>query len=216
MADVPLSPAELEALAEFLRGIPLFANLRTTDLDALVRVASKEEYPAGSILYRQSDADNSLYIIYDGTIELNHIDPQGAPNDVGTRGPGDWLGESSALLGEPHDVTASAVTPTTALVFTRDDFKTLFAADAGFRGRLSPKDENARKINSPQFGWQAADESVVVFTREHPWSLVRAAILPIGLMVLAIVLAILAGQLAAPLGWIVGGLAAVLFLGAVG
>ena len=155
MAEVPLTPAELEALAEFLHGIPLFANLRPIDLDALALQASKEEYPAGSIVYRQSDADGSLYVIYDGTLGLTHIDPQGAPNDVGTRGPGDWLGESSVLLGEPHDVTAIALTPTTAVVFTRDDFKTLFAGDPGFQGRLSPKDENARKINAPKFGWQS-------------------------------------------------------------
>lgn len=214
MADVPLSPAELEALAEFLRGIPLFAALRTEDLDALIRLASKEEYPAGSIVYRQSDADGSLYVIYSGTIGLTHIDPQGAPNDVGMRGPGDWLGESSALLGEPHDVTAIALTPATTLVFTRDDFKTLFAADAGFQGRLSPKDENARKINAPQFGWQAADENVVVFTREHPWSLVRVIILPVGAALAALVLALAVGQMAATLGIILLGLFGVLLFGA--
>lgn len=214
MADTALSPEQRETLAEFLRGIPLFANLRTADLDALVDVASWEEYPVGAIVYRQSDADNSLYVIYNGRLGLTHIDPQGAPNDVGTRGPSDWLGESSALLGEPHDVTAIALEPTTALVFTREDFKQLMAADAGFQGRLSPKDENARKINAPQFGWQAADENVVVFTREHPWSLVRTSIVPAGLTVAAIVLAILAGQLAAPLGLLVLIVSGILLLGA--
>lgn len=214
MADTALSPEQRETLAEFLRGIPLFANLRTADLDALVDVASWEEYPVGAIVYRQSDADNSLYVIHNGRLGLTHIDPQGAPNDVGTRGPGDWLGESSALLGEPHDVTAIALEPTTALVFTREDFKQLMAADAGFQGRLSPKDENARKINAPQFGWQAADENVVVFTREHPWSLVRTSIVPAGLTVAAIVLAILAGQLAAPLGLLVLIVSGILLLGA--
>ena len=214
MADTVLSPEQRETLAEFLRGIPLFANLRTADLDALVGVASWEEYPVGAIVYRQSDADNSLYVIHAGRLGLTHIDPQGAPNDVGTRGPGDWLGESSALLGEPHDVTAIALEPTTALVFTRDDFKKLMADDAGFQGRLSPKDENARKINAPQFGWQAADENVVVFTREHPWSLVRTSIVPVGLTIAAIVLAILAGQLAAPLGLLVLIVSGILLLGA--
>jgi hypothetical protein len=214
MADVHLSPAQLESLAEFLRGITLFVSLRTADLDALIRLASQEEYPAGSILYRQSDADSSLYVIYAGTVGLTHIDPQGAPNDVGTRGPGDWLGESSALLGEPHDVTAIALTPVTALVFTRDDFKTLFVADAGFQGRLSPKDENARKINAPQYGWQAADENVIVFTREHPWSLARVIILPVGLAVGAVVLALLVGQTIAALGWLLLAAAGLLLLGA--
>ena len=215
MADVQLSEEQALALAEFLRGIPLFAALRTADLDALVQLAAQEDYPAGSILYRQSDADGSLYVIYAGTVELTHIDPQGAPNDVGARGPGDWLGESSALLGEPHDVTAMAQTQVTVLVFTRDNFKTLIAGDPGFQGRLSPRDENARKINAPQFGWQAADESVVVFTREHPWSLVRVIILPLGLAAGALVVSLLLGQLAAPLGVILLVLSSLLFVGAI-
>lgn len=214
MADNALSAVELEALVEFLRQIPLFKNLRTSDLEALVNLATREEYPAGAVIYRQSDADGSLYVIYSGTVGLTHIDPQGAPNDVGARGPGDWLGESSVLLGEPHDVTAIAQTDTTVLVFTRDDFKALMAADPGLQGRLTPKDENARKIYAPKFGWQAADENVVVFTREHPWSLVRVIILPLGLAAGALVLSLLVGQLAAPLGVILLAVSGLLLLGA--
>ncbi|HZY41928.1 MAG TPA: cyclic nucleotide-binding domain-containing protein, partial [Anaerolineae bacterium] len=216
MADNALSAVELEALVEFLRQIPLFKNLRTSDLEALVNLATREEYPAGAVIYRQSDADGSLYVIYSGTVGLTHIDPQGAPNDVGARGPGDWLGESSVLLGEPHDVTAIAQTDTTALVFTRDDIKVLSEDDPGFPGRLSPKDENARKIHAPKFGWQASDESIIVFTREHPWSMVRAALLPLGLAAVAAVFAVLAGQLLTTLGIILLVLAAVLLLVAIG
>jgi hypothetical protein len=215
MAANALSAVGLEALVEFLHQIPLFENLRIADLKALIGLAEHEAYPAGTDLYRQSEADSSLYVIYTGTVGLTHIDPQGAPNDVGTRSAGDWLGESSALLGEPHDVTARALTDTTVLVFTRDDFKKLMTADPGLQGRLTPKAENARKIYAPKFGWQASDENVVVFTREHPWSLVRTAILPFGLMGLAVVLAGLSGQLASPLGLIVFGLAALLLVGAV-
>ena len=214
MPNNTLSDVKPETLIEFLREVPLFKNLRPADLEALLDLADRDEYPAGADLYRQSEADSSLYVIYTGTVGLTHIDPQGAPNDVGTRSVGDWLGESSALLGEPHDVTARAVTNTTALVFTRDDFKTLREADPGLPGRLTPKDENARKINAPKFGWQAPDENVVVFTREHPWSLVRTSILPGSLTVGAVLLAGLAGQLASLLGALLLGLAALVLLGA--
>jgi hypothetical protein len=213
MADKNLSDVEVKARVEFLHQIPLFKNLRPPELEALIGVASLDGYPAGTNLYRQSEADNSLYVIYTGTVGLTHIDPQGAPNDVGTRSPGDWLGESSALLGEPHDVTVRALTNTTALVFTRDDFETLKATHPGLHGRLTPTDENARKINAPKFGWQASDESVVVFTREHPWSLVRVAILPLGLGLAALLLAALAGLLETLLGTILLGLAALLLAG---
>src|SRR5450759_4586011 len=118
-----LSPEEIETLVEFLRQIPLFAELRTADLEALVTIARSEFFAAGGELYHQSEGDNTLYIIQSGEVALTHIDPQGAPNEVGTRETGAWLGESSLLLGEPHDVTVRALNKVAAITFSRKEFK---------------------------------------------------------------------------------------------
>jgi Cyclic nucleotide-binding domain/Bacterial PH domain len=180
-----LSPEEIETLVEFLRQIPLFAELRTADLEALVTIAHSEFFAAGGELYHQSEGDNTLYIIQSGEVALTHIDPQGAPNEVGTRETGAWLGESSLLLGEPHDVTVRALNKVAAITFSRKEFKELCDRTPGLFDRLTPKEENARKINAPHYGWQGEDESVVIFVRQHKWALVRSMLVPIGILVVA-------------------------------
>jgi hypothetical protein len=213
MAERQLSPQQLADLIQFLGEVLLFQELRPGDLEALLTSARWEVYQPGTALYHQSEADNNLYVIVGGEVALTHIDPQGAPNDVGLRGRGDWLGEASVLLGEPHDVTAMAATEVTTLLFSRRDFEELYAAVPGFKGRLTPRDENARKLNAPHFGWQAPDESVVVFTREHSWGLIRVLLLPIGVAMAAIFVSIALAQSSPALGAGFGIVAALVLLG---
>lgn len=190
-----LSPEEIDALVVFLREVPLFAELRTADLEALVTIARSEFFADGSEIYHQSEADNTLYIIQSGEVSLTHIDPQGAPNEVGMRGPGTWLGESSLLLGEPHDVTVHAVTQVAMITFSRKEFNELKARTPGLFDRLTPKEENSRKINAPHYGWQEEDESVVIFVRQHKWALVRSMLVPIGLLAITFIAAAVLSQI---------------------
>lgn len=190
-----LSPAEIEALVEFLRQIPLFAELRTNDLEALVTIAHSEFFAAGGELYHQSEDDNTLYIIQSGQVGLTHIDPQGAPNDVGMREAGAWLGESSLLLGEPHDVTVRALNDVVAIAFSSKEFKELCDHTPGLFDRLTPREENASKINAPHYGWQGEDEAVVIFVRQHKWALVRSMLVPIGVLVVAFVVVAVLSQI---------------------
>ena len=193
MAERQLTLEETEALVEFLGKVPLFAELRTSDLRALTPIVQTDVYPAGAVIYHQSDADNTLYIILKGEVALVHIDPQGAPQDAGLRGVGVGLGESSLLLGEPHDVTARAVKETTVITFERAAFKALSDSTPGLMARLTPNEDNARKINAPHFGWQAEDESVIVFVRQHSWSMIRSLLIPGALLVVAIIIIAIIG-----------------------
>ena len=205
--DSELTPEQLDALVEFLRAIPLFAELRQSDLEALAHIVRSETFAAGGEVYHQSEADNTLYIIQSGEVSLTHIDPQGAPNEVGTRGPGAWLGESSLLLSEPHDVTVRALTDVEMVVVSRKEFKELYDKTPGMFARLTPKPDNANKLHAPHYGWQGEDEAVVVFVRQHKWSLFRSLLLPFGLLVVALLAALLLGQLVPGLRPILLGLA---------
>src|SRR3972149_8559556 len=167
MTDRQLTREEVEALVEFLGKVPLFAELRTSDLRALMSIAETDVYPAGPVLYHQGEVDNTLYIIFNGEVRRVHIDPQGAPQEAGTRGVGAWLGESALLLGEPHDVTVRAVTETTVITFERTTFKAVCDSTPGLRVRLTPNEENARKINAPHFGWQAEDRKSTRLNSSH-------------------------------------------------
>lgn len=174
-----LTPSQTEALAEFLHGVPLFSQLQHDELPLVVDLATRETYQAGRDVYRQSDDDKTLYLVYSGDIRLIHIDPAGVPNDVGLAHAGRMLGESALLLAEPHDVTALALTDVVTITFKRETFLPLREQYPRLWGRLTISEPIARRLNAPHFGWQAADEAVVLFTREHWWGLLRRMFFPL-------------------------------------
>lgn len=179
MRDMALTAEALEELAAFLQEVPLFSTLTPDDLRALAALARRDEFHAGDILFRQSESDDRLSIIFAGAVQLVHIDPDGAARDAGRRERGAMLGESTLLLGEPHDVTAHAETDVVVIVFERETFLKLRAEQPRLWGRLSPSEKVTRRLRAPRFGWQAPDESVIIFTREHWWGLVRRSFIPI-------------------------------------
>ncbi len=214
-----LTPDEANALKEFLRGVPLLAEVTDEELAAIISVARREEYHPGDRLFRQGDADNTLYIIAVGEVRLLHLDVDGVINDVGTRGPGEMLGESSLLLGEPHDVTARVLEPVTAITFTRGDFQPLLDDWPRLLAHLSPTEEVALRLrvySQHRYKWQSSEEQVVLFVRQHYWALVRASILP--LLVAVIVLGIVklmadSSPALIPIATVVGGIAFIVTFG---
>ena len=174
-----LTPSQIDALIQFLHTVPLFEQLPDEELRVIANLAQRETIRMGRDIYRQSDDDQTLYIVYEGDVRLIHIDPTGAPNDVGTVGRGRMLGESALLLAEPHDVTALALTDVVTLVFKREPFMLLREQQPRLWSHLAISDPVADRLNAPHFGWQAQDEAVVLFTRQHWWGLVRRMFFPL-------------------------------------
>jgi hypothetical protein len=174
-----LTPSQIDALIQFLQTVPLFEQLQEEELRVIANLAQRETIRMGRDIYRQSDDDKTLYIVYEGDVRLIHIDPTGAPNDVGTVGRGRMLGESALLLAEPHDVTALALTDVVTLVFKRETFMLLREQQPRLWSHLAISDPVANRLNAPHFGWQAQDEAVVLFTRQHWWGLIRRMFFPL-------------------------------------
>ena len=209
-----LTPSQNEELIQFLHSVPLFKRLQDDDLHVLLSVATRETIQAGRDVYRQSDDDKTLYIVYSGQIRLIHIDPTGVPADVGLAQAGRVLGETALLLAEPHDVTALALTDVVTLTFKRETFMPLQEEYPRLWGRLTPSEPVAKRLHAPHYGWQAADEAVVLFTREHWWGLMRRMFFPlIALLGIAALLIVIQQTLPTFLG--LGALGGVLILGGI-
>jgi hypothetical protein len=209
-----LTPAQTDELMEFLRSVLLFGRLQDDDLRVLIGLVARETVQSGHDVFRQSDDDQTLYIVYAGQVRLIHIDPTGVPNDVGLAQPARMLGESSLLLAEPHDVTALALTEVVTLAFKRDTFMPLREQNPRLWGRLNPSEPVAKRLNAPHYGWQAADEAVVLFTRQHWWGLLRRMFFPlIALLGIAALLIVIEQSLPSLLG--LGVVVGVLILGGI-
>jgi CRP/FNR family cyclic AMP-dependent transcriptional regulator len=93
---------------EFLREIPMFANLEDVDLARLCQVAHVRRYPAGAILLEEGQMNDSLCMIRKGSVELIHRRNHGVP--FLKLGRGRFFGQVSMFDPAPSSATVQAVT----------------------------------------------------------------------------------------------------------
>jgi CRP-like cAMP-binding protein len=86
------------------------------------------QVPKGSLIFRQGDAGDQMFLIGDGRVRL-FLESEGHQKDVGVLGPGDFFGELALLRDAPRSATAEAVEDTTLLPISRDVFAMLVQDD---------------------------------------------------------------------------------------
>lgn len=92
------------------------AAARQAAIDAQVRKGPRLPFTrvaleAGEVLFRAGDAGDSLYVVVAGRVRLLAGEP-GAEQAIRDLGPGELLGETALLTGEPRTATIAAVRDT--------------------------------------------------------------------------------------------------------
>jgi CRP-like cAMP-binding protein len=93
-------------------------------------LAQTERYPAGTELFRQGDAPQSVYLIARGVVKLIRSD--GNHTRVSLAYPGDVLGDVATVLGESHPATAVTLTSCDLRSLDAVVFRRLLQEDATF------------------------------------------------------------------------------------
>jgi len=111
---------------ELLTRVSLFAALGRVELARLAAYLDPVELAAGSEVFRQGDAGDSLYVVATGTLGVfvAAADGQGALR-VGHLAAGDLFGEMALFTGEPRSATIRAEGPCTILQLPRERFLSL-------------------------------------------------------------------------------------------
>ena len=119
---------------ELLRNVWLFERCSKKELEAIARVATPLDLPAGKLLTTQGQKGSEFFVIVTGTARAVR---EGV--EIGTLGPGSFFGEMSLLEDLPRVATVTTTEPTTVLVVhgraapsTRDTFSRTSVT----RGRL--------------------------------------------------------------------------------
>ncbi|MEM9608909.1 MAG: Crp/Fnr family transcriptional regulator [Actinomycetota bacterium] len=82
----------------------------------LRRVATPRQYPAGATIFYEGDRGDVMHVLVAGAVSVSVADVNGATVMVNILGPGDLLGEMSALVGDQfRSGTATAIDDTTTL-----------------------------------------------------------------------------------------------------
>jgi len=104
------------------------AALTDQERDALEAAATRRRYPAGSVLFHQGDDAGVVLVILHGRAKTSLLSADGREAVLGFPGPGELVGELSAVDGAPRAATVSALEELEALVLPGSAFRALLEA----------------------------------------------------------------------------------------
>ena len=115
-----------KAIAEYLKGSPLFQGVEQTDREALIDVMQRETYQQMDVLFEKDTPGDSVYIILSGraNIYTAAVEGQQLSGSLTIRGYTETqlFGEFSMIDGKPRSASAAAATDLEVLVLHRKDF----------------------------------------------------------------------------------------------
>jgi HEAT repeat protein len=108
--------------ALFLKTVPLFANLDVEDLFFLAQIAEEKDYPSNTMIFKEGDVGESLFLLISGQVDVLQITEKEA-HLLTTLGPKDFFGEMAILSEEPRSASVRTRSQVSALVIEKEEFK---------------------------------------------------------------------------------------------
>ena len=116
-------PQEVTNSAE--QPLSFMDRLTCTDRDALIAKAREERHETGSVICREGEPGNTLYIIKSGQVAIVKEMSDGRPTILGYREAGEIIGEMSVLGQQPRSAWVLAVEDTDLYCIDAVDFPLL-------------------------------------------------------------------------------------------
>ncbi len=107
-----------------LHDIPLFATLAPDDLTQIAHIAREQWYSAGSLICREGEQGQEMYVLAHGQVRVTKHSPDGEKY-LATRYAGDFLGEMSLVLAAPRTSNVYADGEVRTLVISDEALQTI-------------------------------------------------------------------------------------------
>ena len=114
---------------DFLRKVPLFADLAEADLDRLCEAAREVVLEPGATLFREGDTGDRAYIIRDGELEIVKLSGD-REILLAVRRRGEVIGELALLDESPRMASARARSRTTMLTIGKEQLDHLLESSS--------------------------------------------------------------------------------------
>lgn len=127
-----------------LDGVALFESFSPEEREALAARGRVLELPAGTVLMREGDDADALYVLLDGTVRVIRADAVGNLVEVGFRLAGECFGEMALIDGHQRSATVVAASRVRVFELERDPFMEVMVRAPGLMPKLLR--ELSRKI----------------------------------------------------------------------
>jgi CRP/FNR family transcriptional regulator, cyclic AMP receptor protein len=105
-------------------------------LDSAGAAREVAAFRRSEVIFSQGDAGNSLFYIQTGGVKLSAVSTAGREAIVAMLGPGDFFGEGALAGQSVRRTTATALTPTTALVIGKAEMIRVLRAEHALSDRF--------------------------------------------------------------------------------
>lgn len=99
------------------------AVLEPSDLEALTAWGRARRFRRGAMLFHEGEKAEHVLIVRAGRVKISSFTADGREILLAIRGPGELLGELSAIDGEPRSASASALEQVDVLILPAEDFR---------------------------------------------------------------------------------------------
>ena len=108
------------AKIELIKRVPLFSGCSKRELQEIAHIADELDIATGSELTHEGATGHEFLVLVDGAADVHR-----KGRKINSLGRGDFLGEIALVTGAPRTATVTTTAPSTMLVITARDFKSL-------------------------------------------------------------------------------------------
>jgi CRP/FNR family transcriptional regulator len=116
---------EQEAALSILQRVSIFSSLSEQEFAFLISHLLQRKYSAGELIFSEGDVCVGLYVVQSGNVRIFKSSAGGREQVLSIDGPGSSIAELPVFDGGAYPASAQAVSPSTLLFFSRQDFQAL-------------------------------------------------------------------------------------------
>ena len=104
------------------------AALHESERADLLERGRRRRYRRGTVVFHEGGGSDEVVVVLSGRVKVSTVTPDGKEVVLAFRGPGDLLGELSAIDGQARSATVGALEPVEAAVVVAGEFRAFLSA----------------------------------------------------------------------------------------
>ena len=110
---------------QLLREEQFFADLTDHELEVLAGITHKKDFELGETIFKESENDQSLYVIRSGEVKVYVTAPDGENFTLTILKDREIFGQMGFVDGKPRSATVMAISEVKTFVMAKSDFETI-------------------------------------------------------------------------------------------
>lgn len=153
-----------------IRNQSVLKALSLEEIQTLARKVTLCEFRKDELILRHGDTGNSMFFIFEGSLDIQMPRENGEKSSVANLWPGDCVGEMSMLTGEPRSADVLALSDVVLLQVTKEDIEPVLANNPELVEKLSRilaerKTQNQKHLSSAEVESETVLQSKTIAKR---------------------------------------------------